>query len=226
MAKDAKTKTAGKASAEKTPKDAGPAEKTGQERAARGGKPPPKDRLQLGLEAEDIRLAKSRAAADAASARHYRFWRGVCIVALVAVAVVVWAYLNASYLGLPVERWQRAIEAEIQRIVSGGGELASGHAAGADAPMVDTPDEPAASPQAAGSGGLSAAEAEELERLLAELDFATGPVDGVIDAETQKAIRDYQAIAGLAETGEPSKALLSDLREVSSLMQRDADATD
>ncbi len=54
----------------------------------------------------------------------------------------------------------------------------------------------------------------ETERLLARLDLAPSRADGIIDHKTQAASRFYQEIAGLPVDGEPSRALLADLRAV------------
>ncbi len=54
----------------------------------------------------------------------------------------------------------------------------------------------------------------ETERLLARLDLAPSRADGIIDQKIQAAIRLYQEIAGLPVDGEPSRAILADLREV------------
>ncbi len=54
----------------------------------------------------------------------------------------------------------------------------------------------------------------QTERLLARLDLAPSRADGNIDQKTQAASRLYQEIAGLPVDGEPSRALLADLREV------------
>ena len=160
-------------------------------------------------------MASSRAAADAERDRRYRFWRGVSILAAVAVILAAWAYVNASHLGLPVERWERQLRETIAEVAGGGGKLAEEHGAGADAPIVNEPD------QSPATGGLSREELEEIEGLLGELDFEPGPVDGKIDDATRQAIRDYQAIAGTAETGEASRALLRELREVQAIMERE-----
>jgi hypothetical protein len=56
---------------------------------------------------------------------------------------------------------------------------------------------------------------QEIERLLAELGFAPGPQDGVMDTATAEAIRAYQQAAGLTEDGQPSPELLDELRAVS-----------
>ena len=54
----------------------------------------------------------------------------------------------------------------------------------------------------------------ELKRLLRRLDFTPGPDEGGLDQATRDAIRQYQHTAGLPETGEPSAALLDELRQV------------
>jgi len=73
-----------------------------------------------------------------------------------------------------------------------------------------------------GAGGravaaeLTAAERTELERLLAQLNFDPGTVDGEIDADTRSAIRGYQDFAALEPNGEATPALLRELRQVAS----------
>ncbi|HET6619575.1 MAG TPA: peptidoglycan-binding domain-containing protein [Dongiaceae bacterium] len=69
----------------------------------------------------------------------------------------------------------------------------------------------------AGSGApaLTPAELGETESLLNQLGFPPGPVDGVIDAQSQSAIRDFQVTAGLRIDGKPSIALLDELRAAS-----------
>lgn len=52
----------------------------------------------------------------------------------------------------------------------------------------------------------------ELEALLDNLGFPPGKIDGLIDADTSAAIRDFQATAGLAVDGSPSAELLEELR--------------
>ncbi len=54
----------------------------------------------------------------------------------------------------------------------------------------------------------------ELERLLAELNFDPGAVDGVFDERTRTAIALYQEFAALAVDGEPGPELLAELRQV------------
>ena len=67
-------------------------------------------------------------------------------------------------------------------------------------------------------GGLSAAEAGELEALLAALALDPGPVDGTLDAATATAIAEFQAMAGLPADGKPSARLLEELRAVARQM--------
>lgn len=54
----------------------------------------------------------------------------------------------------------------------------------------------------------------DTELLLAKLALDPGPADGVLDQTTRDAIRHYQQMAGLPETGEPSKELLEELQAV------------
>jgi peptidoglycan hydrolase-like protein with peptidoglycan-binding domain len=61
---------------------------------------------------------------------------------------------------------------------------------------------------------LSDKDAEEIEQLLTTLKFDPGTVDGVVDARTRSAIRLYQEFAALPVDGEPSAALLRELRQV------------
>jgi hypothetical protein len=59
---------------------------------------------------------------------------------------------------------------------------------------------------------LTRVELTETEDLLDQLGFPPGPVDGVIDAPSRSAIRDFQVTAGLRIDGKPSVALLDELR--------------
>lgn len=52
----------------------------------------------------------------------------------------------------------------------------------------------------------------ELEALLDNLGFPPGEIDGMIDADTRAAIRDFQTTAGLTVDGTPSAELLEELR--------------
>jgi hypothetical protein len=54
----------------------------------------------------------------------------------------------------------------------------------------------------------------ETKQLLLKLDFQTGPVNGTLDPATVAAIEAYQEAAGLPIDGQPSEALLDELRAV------------
>ncbi len=57
-----------------------------------------------------------------------------------------------------------------------------------------------------------------IQQLLGELRFFHGTPTGRVDAATRTAIREYQRMAGLKETGEPSKALFESLKEMRAMM--------
>jgi hypothetical protein len=92
--------------------------------------------------------------------------------------------------------------------------------------MIDVSPEDLVQTAAGGNGGTSLASADtsgtvtatllvrDTELMLTKLDFDPGPADGVLDDTTRDAIRRYQQVAGLPETGEPSQELLDELREV------------
>ncbi|MFQ5468282.1 MAG: peptidoglycan-binding protein, partial [Kiloniellaceae bacterium] len=61
---------------------------------------------------------------------------------------------------------------------------------------------------------MTAQEAQELEQLLARLNFDPGPVDGVIDERTRAAVLLYQEFAALPPDGQATAALLEELRAV------------
>src|SRR5580704_3375780 len=52
-----------------------------------------------------------------------------------------------------------------------------------------------------------------IQRLLRDLNILRDPADGLYGPTTRAAILDYERTAGLAQTGEPSKALFESLRE-------------
>jgi Putative peptidoglycan binding domain len=58
------------------------------------------------------------------------------------------------------------------------------------------------------------ASVEEIERLLKSIAFDPGPVDGVMDSTTENAIREFEKAAGQEPTGQPTLALLDELRAV------------
>jgi peptidoglycan hydrolase-like protein with peptidoglycan-binding domain len=69
-------------------------------------------------------------------------------------------------------------------------------------------------PSGAQPWNLNGAELVEMERLLVRLALEPSSSDGIVDRQTKRAIRLYQQIAGLPVDGEPSRALLTDMREV------------
>lgn len=66
--------------------------------------------------------------------------------------------------------------------------------------------------------GLKVLDLVEMERMLARLEMGPSQPDGIVDRQTESAIRMYQQIAGLPIDGEPSAELLDDMREVVKLM--------
>ncbi len=71
---------------------------------------------------------------------------------------------------------------------------------------------PLATPFPPDANGLTKDDRIALQRGLTARGFDTQGADGVIGPNTQNAIRDYQASAGLAVTGQPSLGLLNNLR--------------
>jgi peptidoglycan hydrolase-like protein with peptidoglycan-binding domain len=67
---------------------------------------------------------------------------------------------------------------------------------------------------------LVSEELTEIETLLAQLGFPPGTIDGVIDDAAGYAIRDFQVTAGLEVDGEPSFALLDELRAAHAELSR------
>ena len=76
-------------------------------------------------------------------------------------------------------------------------------------------------PPDAQAWNLDREELVEMERMLARLDLAPSTIDGIVDQQTRHAIRLYQQIAGLPVDGEPSPALLTDMREVVRILDGD-----
>jgi peptidoglycan hydrolase-like protein with peptidoglycan-binding domain len=73
-----------------------------------------------------------------------------------------------------------------------------------------------ADPNAWPTGRLDQVKA--IQTLLRDLRFYTKAIDGQASGGTQAAIRDYQHMAGLKETGEADKALFDSLKEMRKLM--------
>ncbi|MCB9959381.1 MAG: SEL1-like repeat protein [Rhodospirillaceae bacterium] len=59
---------------------------------------------------------------------------------------------------------------------------------------------------------LSRDEIRDIQRLLTDLNYDPGPVDGLMGSRTEAAIAEFQTARGLPETGEPSQRLLDALR--------------
>jgi peptidoglycan hydrolase-like protein with peptidoglycan-binding domain len=59
-----------------------------------------------------------------------------------------------------------------------------------------------------------------IQRLLRDLNLLRDPPDGLFGPATRAAILDYERTAGLAQTGEPSKALFESLKETRGTMTR------
>jgi len=60
---------------------------------------------------------------------------------------------------------------------------------------------------------LTRSERKELQRLLAEMDFLDGKIDGIIGVNTKAAVRTFQRSRGVTPDGFPTKGLLEKLRE-------------
>jgi peptidoglycan hydrolase-like protein with peptidoglycan-binding domain len=59
---------------------------------------------------------------------------------------------------------------------------------------------------------MSSGDISEIESQLDRRGYVTGPIDGIVDAQTTVAIRAFQTDAALAVTGQPSVGLLAELR--------------
>jgi len=81
-------------------------------------------------------------------------------------------------------------------------------------PLQPTLERIGASLQGTSPAQSEAAMVMEIKKLLGQLDFQPGPMDGTLDDETVAAIQAYQRTAGLPVDGKPSQALLEELRAV------------
>jgi peptidoglycan hydrolase-like protein with peptidoglycan-binding domain len=84
----------------------------------------------------------------------------------------------------------------------------TGEASGRLLASLEAPQQSGSSAPEAGAAAAGA----EIERRLGDLGYRVGPADGSIDEQTRRAIRAYQADAGLRVTGQPDPELLDDLR--------------
>ena len=100
------------------------------------------------------------------------------------------------------------------------GADAEGGATEAESDESDDGDRKASAPSGApsgtpsGTGKLSVEQVREMERLLQQLDFQTGEIDGRIDPTTRAAIGQFQSVAGSEVDYVASPALLEELRAV------------
>jgi localization factor PodJL len=88
----------------------------------------------------------------------------------------------------------------------------------AQAVKADAPPSPSVPEQTVGVWPSVAADQVKLiQTLLRDLNFSREAPDGVLGPATRSAIRDYERSLGLAQTGEPSKALFDSLKEMRGL---------
>jgi peptidoglycan hydrolase-like protein with peptidoglycan-binding domain len=119
--------------------------------------------------------------------------------------------------GITQPRVQNPVEgpsARGQRVAAPGAETGNPIS---EPPRTGVPQERTAATEApleAQARDLDGEELVEMELMLARLDLAPSTADGIVDQQTRHAIRLYQQIAGLPVDGEPSPALLTDMREV------------
>ena len=95
---------------------------------------------------------------------------------------------------------------------------------GAQGTQSGTPSSPAANGTASTATAPTGAApdpamVQEIKQLLAKLNLSPGPIDGNLDQATEDAIRSYQEMAGEPVNGQPSQALLNDLRVVVAYQQ-------
>jgi TPR repeat protein len=131
------------------------------------------------------------------------------------------AQMYESGIGLPRDA-ERALELYAaadaqgypparQRMIALEGRIAA-RPAPATAPMASPPR--AATPPTPGSAAFGRSDIVELQTLLRKLELLKSNADGLLGPGTRAAIRQYQSMAGLTPTGEPSRELLLELRDV------------
>ena len=96
---------------------------------------------------------------------------------------------------------------------------ASGSTAAQGTPSSTTANGAASTAAAPTAAAPDAVMVQEIKQLLAKLNLSPGPIDGNLDQATQDAIRSYQEMAGEPVDGQPSQALLNDLRVVVAYQQ-------
>jgi putative peptidoglycan binding protein len=129
-----------------------------------------------------------------------RGWSG-CLTVLIVIAILAgggYFLWRAGKLD-PVLAWAKPytdpVMEKIQPLIDKVGALIPGH-------------------QAAPSAAPDEAMIIETKQLLQKLDFNPGPIDGTLDPATVAAIQAYQEMAGEYVDGQPSEALLEELRAV------------
>lgn len=68
---------------------------------------------------------------------------------------------------------------------------------------------PGAEPAAGNGSGLTA----ELQKELGRLGYRAGKADGTLKESTRRAIRNFERVLGKKATGQPSEALLAEIRK-------------
>jgi Putative peptidoglycan binding domain len=141
--------------------------------------------------------------------------RGAWVLVAVLVLLVggVWLWRQGR-----LEPALAPLQALVAKIMPGSASETSTStpaASGASAPAAATPGAGGtATATAAGQPADNGAMIQEIKQLLAKLDLAPGPIDATLDPATEDAIRSYQQMAGMPVDGQPSEALLQDLRAV------------
>jgi TPR repeat protein/peptidoglycan hydrolase-like protein with peptidoglycan-binding domain len=88
----------------------------------------------------------------------------------------------------------------------------------AQAAKADAPPSPSVPEQTVDAWpSVAADQVKMIQTLLRDLNFSREAPDGVLGPATRSAIRDYERSLGLAQTGEPSKALFDSLKEMRGL---------
>ena len=69
------------------------------------------------------------------------------------------------------------------------------------------------------------AEIMELQQLLADLGYETGPIDGIVGPMTRTAVRGFQRDVGRPADGFPTQALIDQIRSTHAVLRRQAKPT-
>jgi len=136
----------------------------------------------------------------------YWLWREGRLAPILTPAHNLIAKIESYFPGAEPETAPAAAPASATAAAQGtqSGTTANGTASTATAPAAAAPDP---------------ALVQEIKQLLAKLNLSPGPIDGNLDQATEDAIRSYQEMAGEPVNGQPSQALLNDLRVVVAYQQ-------